>query len=114
MEEKDDIYAQKVGKEFKERMNWFREVLKDDERKDELHGSLEGSQILIRLEVFLPSKDPDQFQDGLYLYIDNSGKIVDADYYYRDNFDGAVTRLYDDDLEVVRELFQDAFSLEIE
>lgn len=114
MEEKDDIYAEKVGKEFKARMDWFREALKDDQMKDELHQSLEGSQILIRLEVFLPSKDPDQFQDGLYLYIDNSGKIVDADYYYRDSFDGAVTRLYDDDLDVVSKLFQDAFSLEID
>ncbi|MGZ7095316.1 MAG: hypothetical protein ACXVHS_02650 [Methanobacterium sp.] len=114
MEEENELYAEKVGKEFKARMELFKEALEDEAKKEELHENLEGSQILIRLEIFLPSENSEEFQDGLYLYIDNSGEIVDADYYFRDINDGAVTRLCDEDLQVVKELFQDAFSLEIE
>lgn len=114
MERENELYAEKLGKEFKERMKWFKEALRDEAKKEELHDSLQGSQILIRLEIFLPSDNKEEFEDGLYLYIDNSGEIVDADYYYRDSLDGAVTRLCDDDLQIVRDLFQDAFSLEID
>jgi hypothetical protein len=114
MEPSDELYAEKVGEEFKSRMELFRQALKDDAKREELHESIQGSEILIRLEVFLPSDDPEKFVDGLYLYIDNSGEIVDADYYFRDTCDGAITRLGEEDLQVIKELFQDAFSLEIE
>ena len=114
MEGENELYTEKLGEEFKARMKLFKEALQDETKKEELHESLEGSEILIRLEIFLPSNNQEEFVDGLYLYIDNNGEIVDADYYFRDSCDGAVTRLDDDDLQVVKELFQDAFSLEIE
>jgi hypothetical protein len=114
MEEKNELYAEKAGEEFKTRMKWFREALQDEAKKEELHENIQGSEILIRLEIFLPSDNPEEFVDGLYLYIDNSGEIVDADYYFRDSCDGAVTRLEDEDLKVIQDLFQDAFSLEID
>ncbi len=110
----DEMNEEKLGKELKERMEWFREALQDDAKRDELHESIEGSQILIRLEIFLPSNKGEEFLDGLYLYIDNNGEIVDADYYFKDSDDGALTRLSDEDLQFVKDLFQDAFSLEIE
>jgi hypothetical protein len=114
MEPENELYTEKVGEELKSRMKWFKEALQDDIKKDELHESIQGSEILIRLEIFLPSDNPEEFVDGLYLYIDNSGEIVDADYYFRNSCDGAVTRLEDDNLQVIKDLFQDAFSLEIE
>ena len=114
MEGENELYTEKLGEEFKARMKLFKEALQDETKKEELHESLEGSEILIRLEIFLPSDNTEEFVDGLYLYIDNNGEIVDADYYFRDSCDGAVTRLDDDDLQVIKELFQDAFSLEIE
>ena len=114
MEPSDELYTEKVGEELKSRMEWFREALKDDVKKEELHESIQGSEILIRLEIFLPSDNPEDFVDGLYLYIDNAGQIVDADYYFRDANDGAITRLEEEDLQVVKDLFQDSFSLEIE
>lgn len=114
MEPSDELYAEKVGEEFKSRMEWFKEALKDDAKREELHESIQGSEILIRLEIFLPSDNPENFVDGLYLYIDNSGQIVDADYYFRDTCDGAITRLGEEDLQVIKDLFQDSFSLEIE
>jgi len=114
MEPNDELYTEKVGEELKSRMELFRQALENDEKKEELHESIQGSEIVIRLEVFLPSDNPENFVDGLYLYIDNNGEIVDADYYFRDTCDGAITRLDEEDLKVVKELFQDAFSLEIE
>jgi len=114
MEPSDELYTEKVGEELKSRMEWFREALKDDVKKEELHESIQGSEILIRLEIFLPSDNPEDFVDGLYLYIDNAGQIVDADYYFRDSCDGAITRLGEEDLQTVKDLFQDSFSLEIE
>lgn len=108
----NELYEEKAIKELKERMKLFKEALQDESKRDQFHDTLEGSEILIRLEVFLPSND--DFTDGLYLYIDNSGEIVDADYYYRTNEDEALTRLDDENLKVVRELFEDAFTLEIE
>ena len=50
-------------------MKGFKEALEDDAKKEELHESIQGSEILIRLEVFVPSDNPDEFVDGLYLYI---------------------------------------------
>ncbi|MBI5681188.1 MAG: hypothetical protein HZC47_09860 [Methanobacterium sp.] len=114
MENNNDLYAEKAGEELKSRIEWFKEALQDDEKREEIHDSVQGSEILVRLEIFLPSDDPDNFADGLYLYIDNSGLIVDADYYFRKTNDGAVTRLEGEELQIVKDLFQDAFSLEIE
>ena len=114
MEPEDKLYEEKLGKELKARMKMFKEALQDDAKKDELQESIQGSEIVIRLEIFLPSDKQEDFIDGLYLYINNNGEIVDADYYFKDSCDGALTRLSDEDLQVVKELFQDAFSLEIE
>jgi hypothetical protein len=114
MESENELYTEKLSEEFKARMKLFKEALHDETKKEELHESLEGSEILIRLEIFLPSDNNEEFVDGLYLYIDNSGEIVDADYYFRDSCDGALTRLEDEDLQVIKDLFKDAFSLEIE
>ncbi len=114
MEFDNDLYAEKVGKELKARIKQFKDALNNDVKWDELHDNIQPSEVLIRLEIILPSDDPENFVDGLYLYIDNSGEIVDADYYFKDNDDGGITRLEDENLEIVRELFQDAFSLEID
>ena len=114
MEPEDKLYEEKLGKELKARIKLFKEALQDDAKKDELQDSIQGSEILIRLEIFLPSDKQEDFIDGLYLYINNNGEIVDADYYFKDSSDGALTRLGDEDLQIVKELFQDAFTLEIE
>jgi hypothetical protein len=114
MDNNDVLYTEKAVKELKSRIELFKEALEDEKKREELHESIPGSEVIIRIEIFLPSVDPENFVDGLYLYINNDGEIVDADYYFRDSFNGAMTRLEEDDLDVVRELFQDAFSLEID
>jgi len=73
-----------------------------------------GSEVLVRMELFLPSANPDKFVDGIFIYMNDSGKIVDAEYYFKEGNQGAITRLTDKDLKIVSDLFQDEFSLEIE
>lgn len=103
-----------IDKELKARMKVFKEALKSEEKKIELHDSIYGSEVLIRFEVFLPSKDPVTFTDGLFLYMNDSGEIVDAEYYLKAEDNVTVSKLKTNDLKVVKELFKDSFSLEIE
>ncbi|GAB6056055.1 hypothetical protein HYG87_09085 [Methanobacterium alkalithermotolerans] len=109
-----DKQAQKAEKELKARMRLFKKLLKDEKEKIKFYDGICGSEILVRLELFLPSDNPDKFVDGIILYMNDSGKIVDAEYYFKELEEGAITRISDEDLKVVQELFQDEFSLEIE
>lgn len=111
---KQDEYAKRAEKELKSKIKLFKNALKNEETKNEFLDCICGSEIIIRLELFLPSDDPENFVDGLFLYMNSTGEIIDAEYYFRDSQNGAITRLSEDDLDVVRELFQDSFSLEIE
>jgi len=104
----------KIKKELQSRMKEFKAALKSETKKQELHESIPGSEIMIRVEVFLPSPNPEEFVDGLFLYLGNSGEIVNAEYYFRDMADVELCSLSDDELQVVNELFKDDFALEIE
>ncbi len=110
----DDKSAQKAEKEFKKRIRQFKKVLKSDEEKTKFYDEICGSEVLVRMELFLPSANPDKFIDGIFIYMNDSGNIVDAEYYFKEGNQGAITRLTDKDLKVVSDLFQDEFSLEIE
>ncbi len=103
-----------INKELTSRMKQFKEAMIDQEKKIELENSILGSEVLIRFEIFLPSKIPAKFSDGIFLYMNDSGEIVDAEYYIRDADDITIVGLEVDDLKVVKELFKDSFSLEIE
>ncbi|GAB4310281.1 MAG: hypothetical protein Kow0019_08090 [Methanobacteriaceae archaeon] len=109
-----DEYSEKFKKNLDSRIKQFKKALKSEKQKNELYDSICGSEILVRLEIFLPSDNPETYVDGLYLYMNDSGKIVDAEYYLREGQEVALAPLTDSDLEVIRELFQDEFSLEIE
>ncbi|MCK9151302.1 hypothetical protein [Methanobacterium alcaliphilum] len=106
--------AQKSEKELKKRIRQFKKLLKDESEKENFYNEICGSEILVRMEIFLPSANPDKFIDGIFIYMNDSGKIVDAEYYYKEGEEGAITRLTDKDLKIVSDLFQDEFSLEIE
>jgi hypothetical protein len=103
-----------IDKELKARMKIFKEALKSEEKMLELHDSIYGSEVLIRFEVFLPSRDPLIFADGLFLYMNDQGEIVDAEYLIKVEDKVTVSKLKPNDLKVVKELFKDSFSLEIE
>lgn len=103
-----------IQKKLQRRMKEFREALQDEEKLHDLHESIPGSEVLIRFEVFLPSPDPKELVDGLFLYMNDSAQIVNAEYYYRNMSEGEVTEISEADLEVVKEIFADSFTLEVE
>lgn len=108
---KDDS---KIKKALQSRIKEFKAALKTEAKKKELHENIPGSEIMIRVEVFLPSSNPEEFVDGLFLYMGDSGGIVSAEYYFRDLCDVELCSLSEEDLKIVNELFKDDFALEIE
>ncbi|MDP1551583.1 MAG: hypothetical protein Q8M06_01040 [Methanobacteriaceae archaeon] len=110
----EDKSAQKAEKELKKRLREFKKLLKSEEEKTKFYDEIPGSEILVRMDLFLPSPSPDKFVDGIFLYMDGLGKIVDAEYYFKESSKVSITRLAEKDLKVVSDLFQDEFSLEIE
>ena len=103
-----------VKDELQSRLKQFREALQDENRRIELENGILGSEVLIRFEVFFQSPKTGNYSDGLFLYMNDSGEIVDAEYYIRDADDVTIAGLETEDFNVVKELFKDAFSLEIE
>lgn len=110
----DMMSDKKIEKELKKRINQFKKLLKNDDERENFYNNICGSEILVRIEIFLPSGNPERYYDGLFLYLNDEGRIVNAEYYYNEGGEGAITQLDDKSLEVVRELFEDELSLEIE
>jgi len=103
-----------IKDELQLRMKQFKEALQDENKRLELENSILGSEVLIRFEVLFPSPKAGMYSDGLFLYMNDSGEIVDAEYYIRDADDVTIAGLETEDFNVVKELFKDSFSLEIE
>lgn len=108
------IDEQRILKELNSRMKEFRAALQDEQKKQDLQDNIPGSQILIRFEIFLPSQNPEEFVDGLFLYMNDEGQIANAEYYFRDMSDVEVINISEEDLPVIKDLFSDAFTLEVE
>jgi hypothetical protein len=101
----------KINKELQKRMKEFKAALKNETKKQEL---LDNLPLLIRVEVFLPSPNPEEFVNGLFMYMGDTEGIVNAEYYLQDKDEVRICSLSGDDLEVVKELFKDEFDLESE
>ena len=105
---------QKIMKELTSRMKEFKAALKDEKKKLDLMENIAGSQVLIRFEIFLPSQNPEEFVDGLFIYMNDEGGIVNAEYYFRDMSDVEVINIPEEDLPIITDLLGDSFTLEIE
>jgi len=102
---------QRILKELNSRMKEFRAALQDEQKKQDLQDNIPG--LLMRFELFLPSQNPEEFVDGLYLYMNDEGEIANAEYYFRDMSDVEVITIPEEDLQVIKDLF-DAFTMEAE
>ncbi|OPZ92261.1 MAG: hypothetical protein BWY74_01671 [Firmicutes bacterium ADurb.Bin419] len=105
---------QKITKELNSRMKEFKAALKDENKKFELMDNIPASEGIIRFEIILPSQNPEEFVDGLFLYMNDEGVIVNAEYYYRDKSEVEVINIPEDYLPVITELFSDLFISEVE
>ena len=93
-------------------MKEFKAALKDEKKKFDLMDNIPVPPALIRFEIFLPSQNPDEPVDGLFLYINDEDEIVNAEYYFRDMSDVEVINIPEEDLSVIKDLFADSFTLE--
>lgn len=103
-----------IQKELRSRMRLFRQAVKSEDKKNELYDGIEGSEMTIIYDIYLPTKNSKKFVDGLFIYTDEEGKIKSAEYYLKDSEGTKVTGLPEKDFNVVKELFQDLLSVEVE
>lgn len=64
---------------------------------------------------FNKESDEDAFVDGIYLYLNEDGIIVNAEYFVREqNGDVTIISFNDEQLELIIELFRDVFTINVE
>ncbi|MBX7076390.1 MAG: hypothetical protein K1X33_03605 [Methanobacteriaceae archaeon] len=94
-------------KKLKSRIRKFKKVNKDEAEKEKFFDQLGGS-----VEIFLPSKNPEEISDSIIFYTTAEGKIVDAEYSYNEGEDFESIPLEGKDLDVMVEAFSSNFHLE--
>jgi hypothetical protein len=69
--------------------------------------------MLIKFIIYL-HEDEENKVDGLYIYMDDDGLIVNAEYFVKENDDITIISLNDEQLELIVELFTDVFTVNVE
>ncbi|MDO5851854.1 MAG: hypothetical protein Q4Q23_05155 [Methanobacteriaceae archaeon] len=105
-----------INKKLSERKKEFEKALEKQKKDPEyLYEEVQSIEILIRFEISLIPQDEDtDIIDGLYIYMDEIGKIIDVEYYIKVDDEITVTPVDDETLELVTGLFKDAFTLEVD
>ena len=97
-------------KKLKSRIRKFKKILKDENEKEKFFNQLGAS-----VEIFLPTKNPEELADSIIFYTTAEGKIIDAEYSYNEGEENFVSiPLVDKDLDILSEVFQSNFKLELE
>ena len=100
--------AKAAEKKLKSRIRKFKKVLKDENEKEKFFNQLGAS-----VEIFLPTKNPEELADSIIFYTTAEGKIIDAEYSYNEGEENFTSLpLIDKDLDVLTEVFKSQFKLE--
>ncbi|MDR2966793.1 MAG: hypothetical protein LBU74_02455 [Methanobacteriaceae archaeon] len=95
-------------KKLKSRIRKFKKILKDESEKEKFFDQLGAS-----VEIFLPSKNPEESADSIIFYTTAEGKIIDAEYSYHEGEENFTSiPLSDKNLDVLAEVFKSNFKLE--
>ncbi|MDR0911222.1 MAG: hypothetical protein LBM96_01305 [Methanobrevibacter sp.] len=96
-------------KKYKSRIRKFKKINKDSEDKKKFFEKLGAS-----VEVFLPTKNPEEESDSIILYTDADGNVAPfAEYSYQQGENPPETiSIHDKDLELLVNIFSD-FKLEL-
>lgn len=95
-------------KKLKSRIRKFKKVLKDEKEKEKFFDQLGAS-----VEIFLPTKNPEEVADSIIFYTTAEGKIIDAEYSYNEGEENFISvPITDKNLDVLTEAFQSNFKLE--
>lgn len=98
-----------------------------EKRIDELKESLEQHKenpesgfdevknvdMLIKFEIYLNDSEIG-IDDGIYLYMNEDGAIVNAEYFVKEDGDVTIISFTDEQLEIIVELFADVFKVNVE
>lgn len=69
--------------------------------------------MLIKIIVNLNSNEPG-VEDGIYIYMNDAGNIVNAEYFVKENGDVTIISFTDEQLELIIELYGDVFAVNVE
>lgn len=94
-------------KKFKSRINKFKKVAKKTEEKEKFFDQLGAS-----VEIFLPTRKPEEMADSIIFYTTAEGKIVDAEYSYAEGENFESLPIEEKELKVLVSAFEDSFHLE--
>ncbi len=69
--------------------------------------------MLIKFEIYLNDSEIG-IDDGIYLYMNEDGAIVNAEYFVKEDGDVTIISFTDEQLEIIVELFADVFKVNVE
>ena len=70
-------------------------------------------EMLIKFGIYLNDAEIG-ITDGIYLYMNEDGQIVNAEYFVKEDGDVTIISFTDEQLEVIVELFADVFTVNVE
>ena len=74
---------------------------------------VQSVEMLIKFEIYLNDAEI-VITDGIYLYMNEEGVIVNAEYFVKEDGDVTIISFSDEQLEVIIELFADVFTVNVE
>lgn len=97
-----------------ERVSILKEALeKKNDNPDYDFDEVKAVDMLIKFIIYF-HEDKENEADGLYIYSDDKGTIVNAEYFIKENDDITIISLNDEQLELIVELFADVFTVNVE
>ncbi|MDO5825603.1 MAG: hypothetical protein BZ137_01785 [Methanosphaera sp. rholeuAM130] len=97
-----------------ERVRILEEALeKKNQNPDYDFDEVKAVDMLIKFAIYFHEDEENQV-DGLYIYINDDGEIVNAEYFVKENDDITIISLNDEQLELIIELFSDVFTVNVE
>ncbi len=69
--------------------------------------------MLIKFEIYLNDAEIG-ISDGIYLYMNEEGAIVNAEYFVKEEGEVTIISFSDEQLELIVELFEDVFKVNVE
>lgn len=75
--------------------------------------SVKSVDMLIKFIIYLNDAD-ENISDGLYVYLNDKGEIVNAEYFVKEDDDVTIISFTDEQIELIVELFSDVFTVNVD
>lgn len=99
--------------QLENRMDQLSQALEDKrENPDYPFDEVESVDLLIKFMITLNNNE-EGMSDGLYLYLDEDGIIVNAEYFIKENGDITIITLTEEQINIIMELFAGVFAVNV-